>query len=109
MTTSYAHGADGTRLKTIVNGAETVTFGPVEIRNFSPTTTGDVIPALRAFGPETVHWTVSETALTLSAPDIRPVNDSVNDRATTVFQSLNGSFLIEDGVLKNNDLLVNAD
>ena len=35
-------------------------------------------------------------------------SEAVSDRATTVFQSLNGSFLIEDGVLKNNDLLVSA-
>lgn len=61
VTTSYVYGADGSRLKTIVNGTETVTFGPVEIRNFSPTTTGDVItyphPDIRLVNgvPEALH------------------------------------------------------
>ncbi|MDJ0640911.1 MAG: hypothetical protein QNJ20_19000 [Paracoccaceae bacterium] len=43
VTTSYTYGADGSRLKTTVGGQTTLTFGPVEIRNFDATTgnTGD--------------------------------------------------------------------
>ena len=35
-------------------------------------------------------------------------SDAVGDRATTIFQSLDASFVIADGVLKNNDLIVTA-
>jgi AsmA protein len=35
-------------------------------------------------------------------------SDAVGDRATTIFQSLSASFLIRDGVLTNNDLIVSA-
>ncbi len=35
-------------------------------------------------------------------------SDAVGDRATTIFQSLDASFVITDGVLKNNDLIVAA-
>jgi|GEM_PF-2128960 len=43
VTTTYTYGADGSRLKKTVSSDTTVTFGPVEIRAFTPTTTGDVI------------------------------------------------------------------
>lgn len=35
-------------------------------------------------------------------------SEAVGDRATTIFESLNGSFQIEDGVLKSNDLTISA-
>ncbi|PZQ45426.1 MAG: hypothetical protein DI556_22725, partial [Rhodovulum sulfidophilum] len=36
-TTTYAYGADGTRLKATAGGATTLTIGPIEVRNFKGT------------------------------------------------------------------------
>ncbi|MDJ1018284.1 MAG: hypothetical protein QNJ35_17370 [Paracoccaceae bacterium] len=47
VTTTYVYGADGSRLKRIVGtgpgAVTTLTFGPVEVRDFDGSTTGDML------------------------------------------------------------------